>query len=446
MYGRCKKGSTGLKIKKFRFTEILRYLTLASLLLLLIPTAYSESSGNIAQAGIFQGEPLIMIGQDKEMTGPYADMIGAIAEKGRWKTDQIHGPGEAKLEGLENRDIKILASVPDPQEIDERYILTSESITTARGVACTDPQYVNYFPQNGQSASLNTWESPAWLKLSVGIGGGMLLIFIILSFILKDRIETKTSELNSKNRELETEVMERLAVEKKLKQYFTQLKHSNELKDLFTDILRHDLINPATVIKGYVEYLLENEDDEQKITALKAIERNNLKLIEMIENAANLAKLESVEELDFEEMDIGTILEEVIQNLKPEADEKQMKIEYDNKGNYPAKANRIIEEVFSNLISNSIKYSAEATTINVKVTEKDNGGWKVSITDEGEGIPDHDKPLIFDRFERAGKVNIKGTGLGLAIVKRIVELHEGNVGVEDNPSGKGSVFWVTLDR
>ena len=299
---------------------------------------------------------------------------------------------------------------------------------------------------NGSAVVLNTWESPLWLKWSVAIGVSLLLILIILSFILRDKIDKKTMELNSKNRQLEIEVRERKAAEEKLKNYSKQLRDSNELKDLFTDILRHDLINPATVIKGYVEYLLESEKDTTKSAALKTIERNNLKLIQMIENAANLAKLENVEELNFEEMDLKELIEDVIQGLQPRADEKDMCIDFRPEGNYPAKANRIVEEVFSNLISNSIKYSPAASRIIVEICALNDIYWKISVQDSGIGISDEDKTYIFDRFKRVGKTNIKGTGLGLAIVKRIMELHEGQTGVEDNPSGKGTVFWVTLHR
>lgn len=562
MHSSCTREGTNLKNNNNKSGEFLKCLVLATLLLLLVPTSLAESSDDVVNVGVYQSEPLVFIDQDGEVTGPYAYIIETIAENEGWEINYLQGSWEENIERLENNEIEILFAVPDSPEMDERFTLTSESITTSWGVAYTyagsgirsmqdlqgkkiavyssdifyrdlnaslastntsyqfvetdsyrkvlelvdekevdagivsnlfgdaseneynlyrmpmviaptdmvfalsenasmqmsetidmnmeqmkeDPNYIYYFSLNGQPANLNTWESPTWLKLTVGIGGGLLLLFIILSFILKNQIETKTAELNSKNRELEIEVRERMAAEKKLKQYFAQLKHSNELKDLFTDILRHDLINPATVIKGYVEYLIEHEEDAQKTSALKAIERNNHKLIELIENAAHLAKLESVEELDFEEMDIGKILEEVVQNLQPRADEKQMKIELKQEGNYPAKMNTIIEEVFSNLISNSIKYSPEGTTIEVTVTEPEDNMWKVSIADEGEGISDNDKNLIFDRFERVGKMNIKGTGLGLAIVKRIMELHEGDVGVEDNPSGKGSIFWVTLNR
>jgi signal transduction histidine kinase len=70
------------------------------------------------------------------------------------------------------------------------------------------------------------------------------------------------------------------------------------------------------------------------------------------------------------------------------------------------------------------------------------------VSDQGEGIPDKDKVLIFNRFQRLAekKKAVKGSGLGLAIAKRIVDLHGGSIGVEDNPSGKGSSFWATVKK
>lgn len=304
---------------------------------------------------------------------------------------------------------------------------------------------VYYASSETSELDLTTWESPSWLKLSVGIGGGLLLLFVILSLTLRNKVDEKTSELNSKNRELEVEIRERKIAEEKLKQYSLELKHSNELKDLFTDILRHDLINPATVIKGYVEYLIEVENESQKEDALKAIERNNKKLIDLIENAANLAKLENMDELDFETMDLKEIIEEIMDNLKPKMDDKDMKVIFNPTGEYPADVNTTIEDVFSNLIGNSIKYSPSGSTITINIDDLEDL-WKISITDEGEGISNKDKPHIFDRFKRAHKVNVKGSGLGLAIVKRIIELHEGSVGIEDGPDGKGTKFNVLLKK
>ena len=241
------------------------------------------------------------------------------------------------------------------------------------------------------------------------------------------------------------DITKRKEAEEKLKQYAEDLKHSNELKDLFTDILRHDLLNPAGIIKGYTELLLDMEEDEKKDKFLQKIKQNNEKLIDIIETAANLAMFESVEELKFETKDIAVIIKDVADNFRPQIKNKQMEFEFKAKGTYPANVNPVIEEVFANLLSNAIKYSPQKSKIIVDIIDVGEN-WKVAVTDSGEGISDEDKPVLFDRFKRVGKGCIKGTGLGLAIVKRLIELHGGSVGVEDNPAGDGCVFWITVGK
>ncbi|MEL4305244.1 sensor histidine kinase [Methanococcoides sp. LMO-2] len=230
-----------------------------------------------------------------------------------------------------------------------------------------------------------------------------------------------------------------------LKKYAEDLEHSNELKELFSDIMRHDLLNPAGIVKGYAELLLEMEDDEKKQEMVRTIDRNNKKLIDMIENAARFAKLDTFEDIEFQEMDLALIIEGVIGNFHPNIEEKKMLVEFDHQGSYAVKANPMIEEVFSNLLSNAIKYSPEKERIIFSISDAGDE-WMVSVTDRGDGVPDENKPELFERFKRVTKKGIKGTGLGLAIVKKIVDLHGGSVGVVDNPDGQGSVFWVTLRK
>ncbi|MDW7731338.1 MAG: PAS domain S-box protein [Methanolobus sp.] len=229
------------------------------------------------------------------------------------------------------------------------------------------------------------------------------------------------------------------------KKFEEELRHSNELKDLFTDIMRHDLLNPAGNIKGFTDLLMDIEDNEQKMKLANSIKRNNDKLIEMIEIAAKFAKLESVEDIQLERMDIGAILRNVIEQFEHKLEDKQMTLELRAKGTYYSMLNPIIEEIFANFISNAIKYSPEGTPITIDVVDT-NYYWKVEVTDSGEGISDDVKALVFDRFKRVNKKGVKGTGLGLAIVKRIAEIVEGEVGVEDNPEGQGSRFWIKLKK
>lgn len=241
------------------------------------------------------------------------------------------------------------------------------------------------------------------------------------------------------------DITDRKQAEENLIKYIEELKYSNELKNLFTDIMRHDLLNPASVVKGFADVLIDMEENEKKIQAIKSIERNINKLIDILESAAKFSKMESVEELEFEKMDLGLIIKEVVRNLKPQLEEKQMILDFVEEGSYPSNVNKVIEDVFSNLLSNAIKYSPKESKIIIDIIDSGNE-WKVTVTDFGEGISDENKPHVFDRFKRVSKGGVKGIGLGLAIVKKIIDLHGGRVGVEDNPAGQGSVFWVTIKK
>ncbi|UGV39755.1 HAMP domain-containing protein [Methanococcoides orientis] len=239
--------------------------------------------------------------------------------------------------------------------------------------------------------------------------------------------------------------IDRQIAEQELKEYARKLEQSNELKDMFTDIMRHDLLNPASVIKGFTELLLMTEEDDQTKRLLGRILDSNNNLIEMIQSAAEFAKVESSDELELKVQDITSIIEHSIDILTTQAGNKEIVIEFNEKKPHHVLANPIIETVFTNLISNAIKYSPEKTEVIVEIKESDDLT-EITITDFGEGIKDEHKTTVFDRFKRVNKTGVRGSGLGLAIVKRTIELHEGDVGVRDNPSGKGSVFFVKLKR
>lgn len=241
------------------------------------------------------------------------------------------------------------------------------------------------------------------------------------------------------------DITERKKAEERLKRYAGELKHSNELKDLFTDIIRHDLLTPASVVKGYTEELILTIKDKEALELAEKVRENNNRLIELLETATKLAKLQNEEDITFEKMDILPVLKMVLDSFKDQIEMKEHKIIFTGDGPYPSVVNTVIEEAFVNLISNAIKYSPPKSAIEIAFTDEDDM-WKISVTDFGVGIPNQNKPLLFTRFHRVDKKGIKGTGLGLAIVKRIIELHGGKYGVEDNPKGRGSVFWVTVRK
>ncbi|ABE53066.1 PAS domain S-box protein [Methanococcoides burtonii] len=233
--------------------------------------------------------------------------------------------------------------------------------------------------------------------------------------------------------------------EAELKKYADDLEYSNELKDLLADILRHDLLNPVGIVKGFLSVLIQKEYDPKMLDMLRKAEMSNLKVIDTIEMVSKLSKLDSVEEIEFSVIDIGLMINIAKTNLGAMFKNKDMRALCRFSGNYPAKANIMVEEVFANLLSNAIKYSPKGSTIYIDILDAGDE-WKVQFTDFGEGISDEEKDFVFERFKRVNKTNIKGTGIGLAIVRKIVDLHGGHFGVEDNPDGKGCVFWITLKK
>lgn len=240
------------------------------------------------------------------------------------------------------------------------------------------------------------------------------------------------------------DITQRKQAEEDIKRYTAELEESNCIKELFTDIMSHDILNPLNIANGYIALLLENETDRKKIETLEKAWKNLAKSLELIDKATLFSKLESLENIEFEDLDLKEVIEKVTENLTPLADNANMKIYQDISCSMPVKANPIIEQVISNFITNAMKYAPEGKKLIVSGSSSDHS-WRISVTDFGEGLNDEDKKGIFERFQRKEKKGVKGSGLGLTIAKKIVELHGGRIWVEDNPEG-GAVFIAEIPK
>jgi PAS domain S-box-containing protein len=239
------------------------------------------------------------------------------------------------------------------------------------------------------------------------------------------------------------DITKRKQAEKELKKYASELEDSNRLKDLFTDIMTHDLLGPAGAIKNATELMLEEAGDTERKT-LEVIEWGAKKQIEIIELTRKISKLESKEELEKKSLDLKEVIANVIEDTRPLFEAAGMRVENRATKPMPLRANSVIEDVFLNLLSNAVKYAADGEKVVIEALDED-GGYTVRVEDHGPGIPEKDRDGIFKRFMRRGKASVKGTGLGLAIAKCIVDLHKGKIWVEANPEG-GAVFKVSLPR
>lgn len=239
------------------------------------------------------------------------------------------------------------------------------------------------------------------------------------------------------------DITERKRAEEAIKKYAEELEESNYMKELFIDIMHKDLMNPLATASGFIELLKEGETQPQKRAYIETVERSLARATEIIDSATKFSRIKNLESIEFVDMDLKEVIEEVIENLRPSAVKAGIDIENNVTASMPIRANKIIEEVFASLISSVIKYSPGSKRIIVNSEEEDTF-WKIRIIDR-EGLKDMDKTMVFDMLCGMEKSGVKGSGLGLAIARRLVRLHRGGIGVEDTPEG-GAVFIVELPK
>ena len=229
----------------------------------------------------------------------------------------------------------------------------------------------------------------------------------------------------------------------------TRLKQLERTREEFVANVSHELRTPLSLIKGYVETLLEGavNDPEVAHRFLKIIERNSQRLDFLIQDLLIISALESGRvKLDRHSVNLGSIVEKVFSDLQARAATKDIAMTSELNGFTVNADPHRLEQVFANLIDNAIKYGRAHGHVTVTARWLADGRLEASIRDDGPGIPPEALSRVFERFYRVDKARSRdqgGTGLGLAIVKHIVQAHGGEVWVESEV-GKGAIFYFTL--
>ena len=237
------------------------------------------------------------------------------------------------------------------------------------------------------------------------------------------------------------DMTERKKSEKDLKDYAKKLEETNQLKALFADIMKHDLINPMGIILGATESLLLDIPDSRELLMIR---RSSERVVEIIENANTMSRLESAVELEKKKLDLKDVIDSVIDDNKSLLESAGLDVENKVKTRMPVLANPVIREAFFNLLSNAAKYASEGKRVVIDLMDQGKS-YRLMFKDYGPGVPDEHKEGIFNRFRTRQKMGVKGSGLGLTITKRIVDLHGGRIWVEDNPEG-GCIIYIDLPK
>jgi len=231
----------------------------------------------------------------------------------------------------------------------------------------------------------------------------------------------------------------------------TRVDRLEELRREFIADFSHEVRTPLAALKSAVETfdldaaLLTDEQDGQ----LRRIMSRQLARLERL--AQDLSELSHIEagdlSLERTEVDLKGVVEDLCEDFRERAARKRLRFAITGEHVRVHGDAVRLQQAFSNLLDNAIKYGGEDTTIDIDVAARGTSGI-VKITDHGEGIAPDERDRIFRRFYRIDKSRsqeISGTGLGLAITKHLILQHRGNVDVESEP-GSGATFVVTLPK
>jgi signal transduction histidine kinase len=268
---------------------------------------------------------------------------------------------------------------------------------------------------------------------------------------LEQKVEERTEELVDMNERLLEIGSERELLLKGEKTARQEAEVANRLRDEFMATVSHELRTPLNSILGWARLLKDGTlDHSQTQRAVNTIIKNSETQNRLIEDLLDVARLISGKlELKEEPVDLISIVSDSIEIARPAAQQKHIRIEFDGgafvNGPIVSGDSSRLRQVFSNLLTNAVKFSHDGREIVVEA-HQDASVAVVSVADEGVGISKEFIPLVFERFrqdvnspERNG-----GLGLGLAIVRNLVEMHGGSVSVESEGENKGTKFTVRL--
>jgi len=311
-------------------------------------------------------------------------------------------------------------------------------------------------------------DKPDWILLI----GFFLIAFAVSFFVVQYRVERfiykrikkiyddvsllESSSLSSAPITTDiktlTEEIERFAEGKKVE--IDTLKIRDEYRKDFLGNVSHELKTPLFTVQGYILTLLDGALDDKKVRkkylerAAKGVDR----LIYIVQDLDLITKLETEGlKMKLESFNILELIQNVFDLLEINASKKKISLTFDmeyDKPIYVQADKERMQQVLSNLLTNSIKYGHPNGTTEVSVENLIKNKVIVRVTDNGEGIAQDHIPRLFERFYRVDKTgnrDVGGSGLGLSIVKHIIEAHNEKIYVE-SAVDVGSEFSFTLEK
>ena len=234
---------------------------------------------------------------------------------------------------------------------------------------------------------------------------------------------------------------------------FVDVSETRRLETLRKDFVAnvsHELRTPITAVRSAVDTLRLTLAGDQASSErfVDIIDRNAQRLGALVEDLLDLSRIESKDyRPEALPVPLRAVADQALTMLRARIEEKSLDVGNEIPSELPpARADRRgLEQVFTNLLDNAVKYCGAGARIRLSAQRTDRA-LRVEIADTGPGIEPRHLPRLFERFYRvdSGRArDMGGTGLGLSIVKHLIEAMGGSIGVESTP-GRGSTFWFTL--
>ncbi len=309
-----------------------------------------------------------------------------------------------------------------------------------------------YLLEIGKSLETITEGRKSIYRIILGFLAFIILITLVTDLqytriILKPlkRITDKLREISSPSKfdrtPVRTSTFDFATLDKALIELMSKIDESFRKEKEITVNISHELMTPVSVMRSKLENILIQKDTGEE-TAVRIEE--SLQTLQRLQRLVNsllmIARIESQQYLLEDKVEVRSILEEITGELKPVADDKEIKLkeEYPDDGRFGLANRSLLFSMFYNVVNNAVKNTFQGGTITIKI-QRVSGILRVVISDTGRGMNQEQLSALFLRFSSRRSNDENGTGIGLAITKSIADLHQIEITVSSSP-GNGTEF------